>query len=293
MAKMGRKPKNPSIHYSGVDYYRSKEGVYYSSASVTGVRRKLHVDVWEDAYGPIPNKHIIRFKDGNSDNITLANMVCELRAKHPTAEFEGVTYYKKPSGYYVCDRRFTKEGRERYLHRAVWKATNGDIPSNLEIHHIDHNKDNNSIDNLELLQKTNHASHHTRKRLRERDPSVLRGIKAAQEAAKTWHKSEEGRAWHREQAKKTIGLPVELEDAVCAHCGINYKVDPRKKKRGFCSANCQSAARRASGVDNETRTCVECGAEFVTNKYSTTATCGRSCGCKVSARKRSSSRHNG
>jgi hypothetical protein len=42
--------------------------------------------------------------------------------------------------------------RVPYLaHRFVWECFNGIIPSDKVVHHIDHNKTNNSIDNLQLV----------------------------------------------------------------------------------------------------------------------------------------------
>jgi hypothetical protein len=53
-------------------------------------------------------------------------------------------------------------------------------------------------------------------------------------------------------------------------------------KKSFCSAKCQSAARRASGVDNEIRTCQVCDAPFTINKHYRTKSCGGKCGRKLS-----------
>ena len=51
----------------------------------------------------------------------------------------------------------------RYIHQYIWMVANGcDIPEGYEIHHIDGNKLNNSIYNLELIEKYKHLSlHHT------------------------------------------------------------------------------------------------------------------------------------
>lgn len=40
-----------------------------------------------------------------------------------------------------------------YVHRLVYRTFVGVIPSNMEINHIDHNKQNNSIENLELVTR--------------------------------------------------------------------------------------------------------------------------------------------
>lgn len=37
------------------------------------------------------------------------------------------------------------------LHRIIWTAVNGEIPYGLQINHLDENKENNSISNLNLL----------------------------------------------------------------------------------------------------------------------------------------------
>jgi RNA polymerase-binding transcription factor DksA len=49
----------------------------------------------------------------------------------------------------------------------------------------------------------------------------------------------------------------------------------------FCSNACKSMSRRASGVDNETRTCEQCGAEFTIDRYKATVTCSMSCAAKM------------
>ena len=35
-----------------------------------------HVVIWENENGPMPDKHVIRFKDGNKTNFELDNLVC-------------------------------------------------------------------------------------------------------------------------------------------------------------------------------------------------------------------------
>lgn len=48
-----------------------------------------------------------------------------------------------------------------YLHRIIWMVANqAEIPDGYHIHHIDGNKQNNSIYNLELLEAIAHHHHH-------------------------------------------------------------------------------------------------------------------------------------
>lgn len=46
-------------------------------------------------------------------------------------------------------------------HRLIWMVANGcDIPEGYDVHHIDGNKLNNSINNLELVNRFEHNSYH-------------------------------------------------------------------------------------------------------------------------------------
>ena len=48
----------------------------------------------------------------------------------------------------------------KLLHRVVWEHFNGTIPEYYHVHHIDKNKDNNDISNLELIECHAHLSEH-------------------------------------------------------------------------------------------------------------------------------------
>lgn len=60
----------------------------------------------------------------------------------------------KSTGYYRCT--IPKMGRV-LLHRYVWETERGKILDGYDIHHIDEDKTNNIIDNLECLPKTEHT----------------------------------------------------------------------------------------------------------------------------------------
>lgn len=46
------------------------------------------------------------------------------------------------------------------IHRLIWECVNGEIPKGYDIHHIDGNKLNNSIYNLELIKNSEHTIKH-------------------------------------------------------------------------------------------------------------------------------------
>jgi hypothetical protein len=66
--------------------------------------------------------------------------------------FNGVKYTLRSTGYFCATT-----GRRNLLHRDVWEFYHGIIPDNYDVHHMDHDKSNNEINNLELLPKAEHA----------------------------------------------------------------------------------------------------------------------------------------
>lgn len=80
-----------------------------------------------------------------------------------------------------------------FAHRLVWVAVNGRIPDGLEINHIDGNKSNNRLANLELMTRGDNLSHCIR---------VLGGHKHLVEARRhklTWPEVREIRRLRREK----------------------------------------------------------------------------------------------
>lgn len=78
----------------------------------------------------------------------------ELRAKaaRPFQEIDGIKFTLRNHGYYSATT-----GDRQLMHRYVWEQHNGAIPPNHDIHHIDHDRSNNDISNLELYSKSEHA----------------------------------------------------------------------------------------------------------------------------------------
>lgn len=64
----------------------------------------------------------------------------------------------KTTGYY---RSTTDRHTHTSLHRYIWEKHNGKIQDGFDIHHIDNNKTNNNINNLECLLKSEHTRLHS------------------------------------------------------------------------------------------------------------------------------------
>ena len=179
-----------------------------------------------------------------------------------------------------------KKGQSVSAHKYVWQKHNGRVPKGFQIHHKDHDTANNDISNLELVDVQSHAAYHAKKRLAENPEYRARFHAAGIEAAKEWHKSDAGREWHREHAKRTAPTRERNgTEQVCSWCGKRFVGVASMRKKGFCGASCQGMARKASGVDDEQRSCAECGAVFTINKYAKRKFCSSPCMRKSQSRK--------
>ncbi len=193
------------------------------------------------------------------------------------AEFNGKRYVKdEKTGYYLCHDAIGSGSR---LHRDVWKYYNCEIPKGYEVHHKDHDKDNNDISNLQLMKKSEHSRLHGEELTEEeREWRRKNLIKNARPVASEWHKSEEGRAWHREMSKKAWEekKPITYK---CDYCGKEFETinSYSEKINKFCSNACRSAYRRKIGADDVEKVCENCGKTFISNKYLKRRYCCKSC----------------
>lgn len=94
---------------------------------------------------------------------------------------QGKSDYNKPryhsikkdkDGYYeVCLSHIvdgvTKKTYKR-LHRLIWETFNGEIPKGLTIDHIDNNKENNSLSNLQLMTRSDNTTKANKRRIGEK-----------------------------------------------------------------------------------------------------------------------------
>lgn len=139
--------------------------------------------------------------------------------------------------FYLCGRYFQRQGRR--LHRAVWENHHGPIPPGMEVHHADHDRANNRLENLKLLVDSEHASHHS-----SRPSEVQRAARRRnQEKTAAWHRTEAGKRWHSEHAAASWAKRKPVKKT-CANCGEIYEtLSPKTSK--FCHPNCRQAALRS------------------------------------------------
>jgi uncharacterized CHY-type Zn-finger protein len=188
--------------------------------------------------------------------------------------FNGLKFTRdEKTGYYL-----NSTIRKR-LHRYVWEYYNGEIPKGYQVHHKDHDKSNNNIENLELMTTRNHQTLHGKEHVKERYEEMKKNlIDNAIPASKEWHKSEKGHKWHKQHYENMKDKLFVEKTFKCHECGKEFTSTKYEAK--FCCNACKSRWRRKQGYDNETRICEYCGKEFTTNKYSKVRTCSRSCANK-------------
>ena len=66
-------------------------------------------------------------------------------------EHNGIAYTQDRSGHY-------RSNQNKALHRVIWQGHHGPIPKDFIIRHIDGNRDNNDISNLQLMHHLHRAA---------------------------------------------------------------------------------------------------------------------------------------
>lgn len=186
-----------------------------------------------------------------------------------TAFYCGYKFRKDPkTGYYLCSQKTDNGNRER-LHNFVWRKAHGDIPKGYHIHHIDRNKNNNTLSNLIMLSQSEHGKVHKELLTEaEKELNKERLIQYALPKAREWHSTELGKQFHSEHAKSTWENRQNIKYK-CTYCGCDFftKNIYSPKANHFCSNKCKASHRRKSGVDDIEMQCQKCGNTFKANKY--------------------------
>lgn len=193
--------------------------------------------------------------------------------------FDGRKFTRdEKTGYYLCSTKDSTGSRKR-MHVYVWEYYNGLVPEGYHIHHIDGNKSNNTIENLQLLSATEHEKLHGEMLTDEQIECARKNMMKASVASKEWHGSKEGHEWHKRHYEKMKGKLYIKKQFTCIVCGRHFESSKMQSK--FCCNNCKSKYRRREGLDNTEAKCIVCGENFVKNKYAKKETCSRECAAKL------------
>lgn len=152
--------------------------------------------------------------------------------------YDGVMWHPRGDGYYQNKHR-------GLLHRYMYTREIGPIPDGMQVHHKNHDKQDNRVSNFVLLRPGEHWQEHHGER------------------GEDWH-AKGGRAtWERAQYR----------DFTCQRCGNAFRSRGTAEVVRYCSTACRDTASRA----REERVCCVCGNTFECQARYSTRTCSRRC----------------
>lgn len=157
-----------------------------------------------------------------------------LMSKRNFVRFNNHNFYENPANGY-WEAKIKKNGKRETLRlqRAVWEFYNGEIIGDMHVHHIDGNKANNNIENLELLTPLEHAKKHGKRTAALWDREEMQKARAyGLEKCKNWHASEEGKKWHSEHQKITTQKNIITK--ICTECGKEFRTWHDKREQSMC-----------------------------------------------------------
>lgn len=205
--------------------------------------------------------------------------------------FKGIKFRRYPGSKRRTDRVYFTPGigdkvkGTKRLHEELWIDANGPIPDGFHVHHMDHDPLNNSLDNLECMSGAEHHRYHagTPERVEYySSEKALDHLASIRPLTVAWHRSPEGREWHRQHALK-VAADQKDKPGICDQCGNAFA---SKRPVRFCSNNCKSKWRREAGLDDVVRKCDVCSKEFTVNRYMKTSHCSRTCAAATRRAKR-------
>jgi hypothetical protein len=156
---------------------------------------------------------------------------------------------------------YTSSRPKIYAHRWVWMQHHGEIPEGYHVHHKDGDTSNNSYENLQLLQKSDHQKQHwndPEKRAKRR--KFLDEIRTlAHEKMRTPKIKEKTRKSMKEAWKSRPLCKIN-----CVRCG--KEVETPQKWRKFCDSSCRKEWRFSNGISHEEKICAWCQCKFFARK---------------------------
>ena len=173
--------------------------------------------------------------------------------------------------------------KKKRLHVYKYENEIGEVPKGFHVHHIDGNTLNNEISNLQIIERSaHHKMHMADEKRKEQSRQALKNF--AQPAACEWHKSQNGRKWHKELMQSRIAKAKteikckECEKTFVGNVGVGF--DSK-----FCCVQCKTRyGQRIYRSDKRyyvEKECVVCSKKYSVSKWVKTKCCNRSCGGKL------------
>lgn len=153
--------------------------------------------------------------------------------------FNGIVYKKNHSGHFAKDTR---------IHQAIWAFYYGEIPEGYQIHHIDENKNNNAIKNLQCVTASEHAQIHHRGGCRVPKKIFVCDVCGKEFEAQGIRATKYCSAACTQKAYRARH-PLQTLKKTCPICGKGFSVSTACLKQKCCSRACgyklQSQTKKA------------------------------------------------
>ncbi|MBR2773930.1 MAG: HNH endonuclease [Selenomonadaceae bacterium] len=194
--------------------------------------------------------------------------------------FNGVNYRRNKRGWYQTPNTA--------LHRVVWEYHNGTIPKGYEIHHVDGDKANNQIENLQCVTRKEHRHLHVElDRAKGLIASPPKKYFICQKCGKEFSSSLDNpklcftcRAKPKKPKPEHVIKPFRPRRfRTCIVCGKVFELNVRQRHNGHktCSPDCHEKFKHRI-VE---KACPICGKSFHPH-HSWQKTCSPKCGSKLS-----------
>lgn len=184
--------------------------------------------------------------------------------------FESVVYRKKSSGHYS---QYTP------IHREVWRYYFGEIPEGYEIHHVDEDKANNAISNLQCLSKADHNRIHL-SRLRK---TAKQTEHVCEYCGKIYLQDNFGiRKFCTVECAQKAQAENRVIEKTCEVCGAIFQTNDSRVK--CCSVSCGNKLGHSLRGTSKEKTCPICGKIF-TPQRARQQCCSKTCGYKFRNKK--------
>jgi hypothetical protein len=132
-------------------------------------------------------------------------------------DWRSIKWRRNKNGYYQDDNG-------NLLHRELWKFHVGPLDDGTMLHHRDHDKSNNAIDNLKTVTRAEHCGEHPEKQDHPDWVHMQSSDGGRQRANKLW------------DTRKPV-------DVACDWCGTVFQSTGMRAK--FCGGTCRARRRRA------------------------------------------------
>lgn len=174
----------------------------------------------------------------------------------------GLKWAQKPSGHWQSTT-VGADGKRLWLHRYTWEQERGAIPPGCEIHHVDRDRSNNDISNLQCLTREAHDAEHRNERSARGSSDAQREVlkRAGALSAASRNGEYVGYKKRREAVDRL---------RTCPTCGTEFKLGEKDNDATtYCSTHCQQKARRkyAEWEYKRAVSCKQCGGAFVPGRH--------------------------